>query len=467
MGIPIHAPRGVIAAAVLALLAGFLMPSLAAGAPAGIDGQETDELLINAPEQRTLPVAADDGTAQIHTLELRLFHDNSNFTVTDGRLTVDITQLAGVAEVIWPEECTPSGSTAVCSFPQVTTNPWDDDTKAKVRIRAAAGAPVGAHGSISYSAEATGGPDGRLTARGERTTIMVGSGPDLVLDNASRTGLEPRSTVAVPFSLVNNGNEPVNGLTVRLYASAGLDFETRQPECTYTRDDSIPGRPPFSNVACSFDDVIQPGATFELPELLRLNLASYAFKERLDLDVGLGEGVRDLNPDDNYRIYDLIADNSADFTMRGTDLTGSAGQTVTADLTFSNKGRAWVAHLGSSEPLVEFDFRVPPGTTATAVPDECRPIGLDGEWLEERLGAPRYVCGLPRNGDYDVYWLMPKAEYTLSFDLRIDTEIEDATGSIQAKPWFFLLSGEDSFPFDPNSRNNAAKVVVNATPPTT
>ncbi|MFJ2853255.1 hypothetical protein [Streptomyces rubiginosohelvolus] len=87
-----------------------------------------------------------------------MYHDT--FTVTDGRLTVDASGLAGVAEVIWPEDCAPNGTTAVCTVAQVPVIGPDYSPQVVLEAHAAEGAEAGKQGTITYAATATGGPEG-------------------------------------------------------------------------------------------------------------------------------------------------------------------------------------------------------------------------------------------------------------------------------------------------------------------
>ncbi|WP_405881588.1 hypothetical protein OG762_25225 [Streptomyces sp. NBC_01136] len=47
------------------------------------------------------------------------------------------------------------------------------------------------------------------------------------------------------------------------------------------------------------------------------------------------------------------AENTADFSVTGAAVTGTAGQKVTAPLTFKNNGPAWFANLGSGDPAAK------------------------------------------------------------------------------------------------------------------
>ncbi|MFF9351001.1 hypothetical protein [Streptomyces sp. NPDC014734] len=454
---PDSARRAVRFGARVAAAAGLLTVGLAVPASAE---EQTDQLWINAQSEQKLPLGggSEDGP-QSRSLDIGLSHDNDNFTVTDGRLTVDISGVAGVAEVTWPDNCAPSGTTAVCSVPVVPTIGDDYGPQVHLTVRAAAGAAAGAHGRITYTAVATGGLTGGPAESMEApldsfdTTLTVAGGPDLSLgDIAPVKGAQPGSTHTVPFTVTNKGDERSEGLAARFVASYGLDLLTRYPECTYRTigDDEYA---PMTEATCAFDEVLEPGDTFTLPEPLRVTLASHALAERFDISVDPGNGADDLAGEDNYTIAGFNAVNTADFEATGARVTGGAGETVTAELGFRNNGPAWLGNLGSGDPVAVVDFTVPQGVTATAVPDACEPRTLSGSYYPHRTGAPRYACELP-------YWTLPDTTRTFPFQLRIDQVVPDATGDVALRPVF----GDAPFSFDPNPGNNTAQVVVNATP---
>jgi hypothetical protein len=404
------------------------------------DEAQSDQLWIAAPYEHPVVVAPDAGEAQYRPLALGIYHDNDNFTVTDGRLTVDVSGLAGVAEVAWPDNCTPddAGTVAVCDTGDVPTTSGE---QVRLRVRAAAGAAVGAQGVIAYSAEATGGPDGTLVAPDyARTTVTVGSAPDLAVSAPQDVkAVAPGTGLTVPFSVTNTGDETAHGFDVRMWATYGLDVVTRYPQCTYTEPDDQGEYMPMTLVTCSFDTDVAPGATVELPQPLRIAVTGHALYERFDYEVRPGGGATDLDDSDNYRAWQIGAANTADFAVHGTEVSGAAGDTVTAAFTFVDRGPAWVAHAGSGDPVAVIDFYLPEGTTATSVPDACRIAGTSGH----------YVCELPM-------WVKPDVPAGFPFQLRVDRVVPDATGRVVARPGWGT-----SFPFDPNSENNSAEVVVN------
>ncbi|MGV9358735.1 hypothetical protein [Streptomyces misionensis] len=434
--------RGARAAAVGALV----LAGLGTGT-AYADEAQTDQLWIQAPYEQAVTVAPADGSAQYRSLALGLYHDNSNFSVTDGRLTVDVSGLAGVAEVVWPDNCTPdeAGSVAVCDTGDVPTR---YTPQVQLKVRAAAGAAVGTQGAIEYSAEATGGPDGKLVAPeySAETSVTVGSGPDLgVSTPQDASGVEPGTSLTVPFSVTNTGNETAHGFSVQMWATYGLDVDTRYPQCTYTGPDEDSTYMSMTYVTCSFDTEVAPGATVELPEPLRLAVTDHALYERFDYEVEPGAGATDLDGSDNGRSLHVDADNTADFAVHGTEVSGAAGDTVTAAFRFDNRGPAWVGNVSSGDPVAVLDFYLPEGTTATSVPDTCRNAWKSGD--DPAIG--HYACTLPM-------WAKPDLRVGFPFQLRIDRVVPDATGRVVARPDYGT-----AFAFDPDTKNNSAEVVVN------
>lgn len=373
--------------------------------------------------------------------------------MTDGRLTVDATGLAGVAEVTWPDNCTPTGTRAVCDVPVVPADAYKDQVF--LTVRAAGGAEVGARGRITYEATATGGPDGSLTAphASFETTLTVGSGPDLAIAPiGSIENGRPGDARTIPLKITNNGNETANGFTVKLSASYGLTDPTRYGACTSTTSGGD-DYPPLSAQTCRFDQVLKPGDSFELPEPLTVRLAPHALNERLDIHVEPGGGAQDIDSENDYVALEIGADNAADFSVTGDTVSAAAGQTATAELTFKNNGPAWFGNLGSGDPVARLRLVVPQGTKVTGVPSGCTPRTLAGGYYPRQTGAPRYDCALP-------YWVLPDTQRTFAFSLRVDTVVPGATGTVSIHPSWCEF-GEHPFDFDPDLTNNTATLTVN------
>ncbi|MFJ1652887.1 hypothetical protein ACIOC2_16060 [Streptomyces sp. NPDC088337] len=407
---------------------------------------EPDQLWITAPYEPNLPLGIDGGTPLTRTLDVRLNHDNDHVVMTDGRLTVDASGLAGIAEITWPDNCTPSGATAVCEVSEV---PVTGNTGGEVhlKVRAADGAAVGARGRITFKATAPGGLAGTLNAQ-DSTTVTVASGPDLgITAGGDIEHVLPGGTQTLPFTVTNYGNETAHGFTIKVMASYGVRYVNRYDACVYTTS-SGDGYAPMSFADCTFDQDLAPGASFELPEPLRVALTRHALQERVDI-WAQPVGATDLGGYDDYVALQIGADSTADFSVTGAAVTGAAGETVTASLTFKNNGPGWLGNLVSGDPVAVLRLIVPPGTTVTGVPENCIPRTLSGDaYYQGRTGAPRYDCRLP-------YWVLENTEQSFAFKLRIDTVVPSATGEVSIHPPF----GE--FRHDPNPTNNTAVLTVN------
>ncbi|HEY8983662.1 MAG TPA: hypothetical protein VIU15_29295 [Streptomyces sp.] len=414
---------------------GVLAASLALSAFAAVPAQadeQTDQLWVNAPSDRPVTVApAAGGDAISQAIPVGLYHDNNNFTVTDGKLTVDVSGLAGVAEVLWPSNCVPSGTTAVCDAGDVPVLRAGFVPQVALRVRALPGASVGAAGRITYAAEATGGPDGTLVAPQDsfETDVTVGTGPDLSVPTpADLTGVQPGATVDVPFGVTNHGDQAADGFSLQLWTSYGLDLATAYPQCT---SQDLSGF--LVHYTCAFDTVVPPGETVELPQPLKVAVTGHALDERFDYSVDTVGGQTELAPSDNGSGWQLHADNTADFAVSGTYAGGAAGDTVDLTARLTDNGPAWVANIRSGDPVAVLDVTLPAGTSAVSVPEGCRPHGAG------------YACELG-------ILIKPGQSAEFPFKVRVDSVVPGAKGSVSARP-----SYGTGFSFDPDTSNNSAE----------
>ncbi|MTE20341.1 hypothetical protein F0L17_14735 [Streptomyces sp. TRM43335] len=432
-----------------------------------------DTLWINAPSELVLPTAADGGEGEGRIAEVGVYHDIAGYPVTDGRLTVDVSGLAGVARVTWPEQCEAEGTTAVCEFPEVSDDPGESTVD--LEVRAVEGARTGATGVITYAATAK-GAESPYQPGDVTTSVTVGAGPDLVLGGVpQKREAEKGTTTELPFSVANHGNETADGSILWIHASYGLEFAQRFANCEYTETGGAE-YPPATEALCVIDQPLEPGASYVPDAPLSLGVTDHALYERTDLriepktaetlkrargnrtlDRGEGGTLRlverpslksdDLDMDDNYAVTGITVDNEADLELTGAEVDGRVGETVTAQVKLRNLGPAWIADLFAGERIVTVDVRVPEGTTATGIPANCSPRSLTGGYVEKRIGAPRYVCGSSR-------WIAEDGSLSFPFELRIDEVVPNATGEL-------TVLGEHWAEYDPEAGNNTAVLVVN------
>ncbi|MDX3850242.1 hypothetical protein [Streptomyces sp. AK02-01A] len=170
-------------------------------------------------------------------------------------------------------------------------------------------------------------------------------------------------------------------------------------------------------------------------------------------DVEPSDGAQDIDSENDYVVLQIGAENTADFSVTGDAISGVAGETATAELTFKNNGPAWLGNLGSGDPVAEVRLIVPEGTSVTGVPSGCSPHTLGGGYYPKQTGAPRYDCDLR-------YWVLEDTQRTFAFSVRVDTVVPGATGAVSIHPAFGEF-GEYPFGFDPDLTNNTAVLTVN------
>ncbi|MCX4644208.1 MULTISPECIES: hypothetical protein [unclassified Streptomyces] len=459
----------------LALVTGAVL-ALGSVAPASADEPETDALWIAAPYDLVLPAAAADGSATANTIDVRIGHDNTHNSVTGGRLTVDASELAGVADVTWPATCTPAAdqATATCDFGSLDSGGQYVGV-AGIGLRAAAGAPADATGTLHFTATAD-SSFGPLTGYPADTAISLGDGPDLGVSQLPyRTGVRPGTDLAQPIRLTNHGNRAADRTLLTLFASHGLDLSRRFGNCTYLDDDATVNQSGTTAV-CVLDQPVEPGQEYDLSAAGAVRATGAALYDRFDYSVdpysdeayqqalagrpfvqGTGDDLvpaavpaaralsaaaePDLNTGDNYRSTQITADNKADLVAVARDITSVApGDTVKARVGVKNRGPAWVASLGAGEPVATIDVRLPEGTTVTGKPAGC-----------DATGTNLYTCRTP-------ILLWEKARSTFDFTLRVDRVVDGgAKGSVATRnddPELRISA------FDPKLANNAAEFTI-------
>jgi hypothetical protein len=439
---------------------------VAAGAGAVPSYAVENELWISAPYETVLPGADADGGARERSLDVEVSRDVPDGRVPAGQLTVDVSEVAAFARVSWPANCvTESEVRAVCAFPEMPAG-TESVPAATFGLRALPGADAGASGYVRYSAAA-----GELTSHAGETRVGVGNGPDLGLSQAPyQRDLRPGTETSVRATVSNSGNRTAERTLLWISASYGLRFKERNANCEY--QDHHTG----TRALCVLDEAVAPGQRYALTT--GLGVGRKAMYERFDHSVqpysdealeeargdwtwtrGTGAELDlrpvaasraaaqepDIDPQDNYRTVILDARNTADLKLTGSRVSGAAGDTVTARVTVYNRGPAWVASLGAGAAVATVRFQAPEGTTVMGLPEEdC--------WTSQDGASPTtYYCRTP-------IYLHDKASHSFDIPLRIDRVVRGAhtpVVTLNDDPELSIRK------FDPNLRNNSARIVVN------
>ena len=106
----------------------------------------------------------------------------------------------------------------------------------------------------------------------------------------------------------------------------------------------------------------------------------------------------DTDPSNNWTsVYVQVQGKQfADLAAVGASLTGEQGDVVEAEVGLTNKGPATLDSSRSGDSITRVDVKIPVGTTAVEVPEECVPFDgkdVDGEQPASRAppgtAAPR------------------------------------------------------------------------------
>ncbi|WP_328538206.1 hypothetical protein [Streptomyces sp. NBC_00344] len=332
---------------------------------------------------------------------------------------------------------------------------------------------------VAAGAASAAGLVGALTAVPAAGAGRAAAGPDLVIaEHAPVSGVRPGSSTGMSFAVKNRGDAPATRVVLYLNGSQGLAFAERYTNCAYEDTPAQDEGPAQVNAVCAVGQTLEPGAVYAPEKPVGLHILDRALYERFGVNAqadspsfpgGTGRAagtgpvlrlVEQQPPADPGAVHGdyglsvpITADSSADFALTGARLRGKRGATVTAGVTFANRGPAWVANDVSS-PIGVFDVRLPPGTRVTGAPDFCRPAGAGGAKGRSATGSGSvYRCTTP----YD--YADAHSERAYPFRLRIDRVVRNATGTVA------FVRGDHrwgTLPFDRNPADNTAEIVVNA-----
>ncbi|WUH89523.1 hypothetical protein OG900_04720 [Streptomyces sp. NBC_00433] len=431
---------------------------LAAGAAMSPAQADSTRISVLAPTQLPLPLGPSAGQNPVKSLKVQLVRSVVG-GVLAGSLTIDTSDISGLADITWPSACTPAadGSGAECDVPIADRTL---DSSVVLQLKAAAGAHSGASGVIRSTGHAPGKADDHA-----QTQVSVRAGADVELHGVpDKLGPAPGGTVALPFALTNHGGEPGEGTALYATPSHALDSVPRFGNCWYEVDGA--GKVGF--MMCALPPVT-PGGTVSYGGLT-FTAGANALIEDVEFGAGpytsdtlaterkqhtLVQGTGpDLAPDGspvlaNGTPYmgDVKVDvaNTAELALSVPQLRGKKGALVDAVVSVANQGPADYVDAWGENPIDYVDFRPPPGTTVVDLFENCGVYDANGKPLNHNVRGARYSCPL------GFYFLSGKSQ-DIHFKLRVDKVVPNATGSASVA----------ARAYDKNTANNSAKVVLNA-----
>ncbi|MDT7846772.1 hypothetical protein [Streptomyces justiciae] len=378
-------------------------------------------------------------------------------------VTVDASSLAGVAAVDFSrlggsQGCTVEGLVATCTGYEIYAGS-DYNDLGGIRLDVTDESAAGDLGTIQITAAGEG-----LAFTGHTVDVLVG-GPELQMKQLTEpAGFQAGDTFQAPLGFRNVGGLGGQGVVLRVSGSRGLSFPSSFGNCWYDprEADDLLGR---STALCIFDSEFAGEAAYGLSAPFPVATADFALYDNLSYSFSAvpAEQARELLAEGDYQagegpVLDLVplpdADpagyarwaetdfpttNTFDLDLTGERLRARKGETVSVDVGFANHGPAWLALLRSGGEPISFWVDLPPGTTATTVPEDCRP-GWEGSEGD-------YFCfiGTP---------ILEDASRTFTFGLRVDEVIKNATGRA-----FFAYT----MPNEGNPANDSGEIVLNPT----
>ncbi|GIF25918.1 hypothetical protein BJ973_003190 [Actinoplanes tereljensis] len=408
-----------------------------------------------------------------------LFAEESD-ALTGGKIVYELSgDLTGVAlaTVDGDPGCVNEGPAKLVCTDDFYTFVGPDGGLADFAAVTATKAALGEKGKLTVTFSADG------IATSTRTVdVNVAEGVDLVAGKTQSVSAKPGSSFTASLQVTNSTDTVVHGTALL----AGTDY-------------AIAGVKQFSNCfyadgvlnACTFDEELQPGATYqvELPYQLRkdtlapgkatgdyewLTAGDYDDLIKFVGDNGFdGPGnpgtdgkltlkqistpksaakQTDPNPDNNWQALDVTVtgQQGADLAAVGATASGAAGTTVSIPVGVKNLGPATLASqfgLPAAAALVT----IPTGATVTGVPDACFRNTTDSI-LKGDANAVQYAC-------FTDEVLPAGTTVTWKFALKITKVVPGARGSVQLNPKCEC----DAFKPDANKANDTAQIVLNGT----
>ena len=342
-------------------------------------------------------------------------------------------------------------------------------------------AVAGASGTVPATFEAEGiEPVTRQAAVRVVGAVDLAGGPGVSLSR------QPGAAFDVPLVVRNVGRTVAEGAAVIFHHDYSFEGTTQFSNCRYRNGEVT---------ACVFDQALRPGATLRgvMPYKLRADTyapgsdaaelqwltpaelqdhesllqksgqtlgtsgegevltlqgastANNAARGRQNQGGVNGSEIRqaDINPDNNWATVNVRVTgvNGADLVAIGAELTGAAGDVVTAEVGVRNAGPATIDFNRSGEPISHVAVTIPAGATLVEAPEACSP---------DRSG--RYLC-------FGGSFLPVDGTETYAFKLRVTTVVPDARGPV-------VVNGPcqcSQFTQDTNPSNNTAAIVLNRT----
>ena len=366
-------------------------------------------------------------------------------------LAVDLSGVADFAEPTPSEHCkgnlcTLDLASATSDFHAITLVPKP-------------GAAVGSSGTVTVSGTAS-----DATVTGDHLTLTNGKTQLKVSASAEQLDQVPGDTLTFPLDVWNNGQLPAaKGVELLIDTTAGLHLQGHWPNC---RD--VPASDRGGHIVretlCDFPTPVEPGRQYALSSPLRVKVGDEALRDKIFYEftpltsaapanghgtpltlVPKGAMPSDGNSAPYFTTY-VNSVNHADFAVTGDTVTGRHGGHATLHATVIDRGPAVVQDLLDEDAFLPVLVKLPPGTKATKIPDNCQPPPTDdGSDPGPRMGRSSYQCTFHDPA--------PRDRHVLSFTVAIGPRTP-AVSTGQVRTLEFMKG------LDPDASNDSAALTL-------
>ncbi|MFF7634107.1 hypothetical protein ACFZB9_13265 [Kitasatospora sp. NPDC008050] len=391
-----------------------------------------------------------------------------------GKLTIDLSALAGIATFQSSASCTSQGSIVTCAQsvgPRI-------GNQIELPFQAVKGAKLGAGGKLHLTATTEDGGSASFD-----TVLTVGGSKLSVKQIPAQNGVKVGSTVSTGLDITNNGPLASTRTTIEIYSSVALPFHQQYGNCEYGK-----GANDYSSTAiCTIDTGIAPGETVHL-DPVQFDVSSQALENFVEFAVSpqpfdnsynsgvtftQGSGphltlgkpespvtgpstIADLGRNSEAEL-DVTAVNHADYVALGSWQPQAGGKQGTLEVGLRNDGPALFSNRSGSS-IADLQVILPAGVKATTVPNGC----LLQTHLTDAANRTMYRC--------DTKQTQPAGfKITFDFGIQVDDPSAVRNGLVD------FVDGElpsdfnatDKLSFDPNPANNSVQLAFGAQPATT
>ncbi|WP_432106284.1 hypothetical protein [Streptomyces sp. bgisy091] len=368
------------------------------------------------------------------------------------RVVVDASGLAGIARVVdgGYGNCTGSGWVYTCEYGTLEN---DGESNAPFDLVGLDGVEPGDSGTVTYTATA----DNAAPVSG--TTRMVVGGPTLEVSDQDEkvNGVVPGRQVPLVPEFANRSRFRADRVALLVTARDGLTLEPRHGNCFYA--DASP-----TSAWCLFAADAAAHTAYRTSAALHWSAdegelgGELTYSWSADPAKPEGYAVRGKGaplalirqPEDGFggsttHTVEVTTTIEADYRPVTGTVRGRVGDTVELRLGVQNLGPGEVG----DEDAGRFEVIPPEGTTITSVPYSFE--GDDHDWActRPKNEGDAVVCGL----ESEAFPQVEDGSRTLTFHVRIDRQVEGASGTIRTFN-----------PYDRSPGNDIAVIPLDASP---